>query len=579
MNKMLNLAPNLFIPVNAVTQTFGILGKRGSGKSNAGRVMAEEMFRAGIPYCVVDPVGSWWGLRSARSGKGPGLAIPIFGGDHGDIPLEREAGQLIADLITEQRLSCLLDISYFSENDKAKFLTDFAERLFQRNRDPIHLFLEEADDFIPQRVMGERARLVGAWQRIIKRGRSRGLGATMITQRSAAINKDVLTQCETLLVFRTTSPQDMKAIEGWLQYHGQKTDVLASLPSLSDGECWIWSPHWLGKLARHKIRLSETFDSGATPTDLKGRRTPATLADVDLQTLSQRMAATIQKAKETDPKELRRQINQLQNELRQARDQKQDDFTVENLRLRCNALDSELAILRKERDQITALRRHQSWALTQFVKLADSLSAIIQQARDQAVPETAPIPKANAAPVTKNRALREQYSSRQNAADQRHPDQSGNPIGKGERIILTAIAQYGDQGVTRAQLTVLTGYKRSSRDTYLQRLSSQGLIELRDGAIAVTELGLGVLGDRFEPLPTGAALRDYWLRELPEGERRLFALIIEVYPHPVDREELSKHSNYKRSSRDTYIQRLRSRQLVIEAGSGLVQASPTLFQE
>jgi len=26
--------------------------------------MAEEMFRAGLPFCVVDPVGAWWGLRA-----------------------------------------------------------------------------------------------------------------------------------------------------------------------------------------------------------------------------------------------------------------------------------------------------------------------------------------------------------------------------------------------------------------------------------------------------------------------------------------------------------------------------------
>jgi hypothetical protein len=32
-----------------------------------------------------------------------------------------------------------------------------------------------------------------------------------------------------------------------------------------------------------------------------------------------------------------------------------------------------------------------------------------------------------------------------------------------------AVAQY-PEGVTREQLSVLTGYKRSSRDTYVQRL-------------------------------------------------------------------------------------------------------------
>ena len=43
----------------------------------------------------------------------------------------------------------------------------------------------------------------------------------------------------------------------------------------------------------------------------------------------------------------------------------------------------------------------------------------------------------------------------------------------GEQSILRACIQFPD-GVTREQLTVLTGYKRSSRDAYIQRLREKG---------------------------------------------------------------------------------------------------------
>ena len=142
----LHISPDLAFPVEAVTQTFGILSVRGAGKSNCGAAMAEEMFRAKLPFVAVDPVGAWWGLRSSADGKGTGLAIPIFGGRHADVPLERGAGQVIADLVVDERLSCVVDVSEFSEGDKIRFLTDFAERLYRRNQDPLHLFLEEADD-------------------------------------------------------------------------------------------------------------------------------------------------------------------------------------------------------------------------------------------------------------------------------------------------------------------------------------------------------------------------------------------------------------------------------------------------
>jgi hypothetical protein len=463
----LRISSDMALPVEAVTQTFGILGKRGAGKSNAGRVMAEEMFAAQLPFCVIDPVGSWYGLRASRSGKEPGLAVPIFGGDHGDVALERGSGQELADLVAEERLSCVLDISVLSEGDKVRFLTDFAERLFQRNRDPLHLFLEEADDFIPQRVMGERARLVGAWQRIVKRGRGRGLGVTMITQRSAALNKDVLTQCETLLVFRTTAPQDMKAIEGWLQFHGQKTDVLASLPSLQDGECWVWSPHWLAKLKRLRLRLSETFDSGATP-DVRGRRAPATLADIDLGAVRKRMAAAIERAKETDPKELRRQMLQLQGELARAR-AAQPEPRVERVEIpvleEAVARRLEAALLQAE-GIVDSLRR----AATEIIEAAAQAQRSLDAARAvrPAVPaRSTPVPAPREGAATRG-------PGRPTAAVR--PARSADAqLSRQARVMLEEAARRHPVSLTPSQLAVLSGYSTSDKLRKRARLGETNL--------------------------------------------------------------------------------------------------------
>ena len=142
--------------------------------------------------------------------------------------------------------------------------------------------------------------------------------------------------------------------------------------------------------------------------------------------------------------------------------------------------------------------------------------------------------------------------------------------------MLTAVAQY-DAGVTREQLTVLTGYKRSSRDTYLQRLRQRDAISIAAGRITATTIGVGLLGDSFEPLPTGAALRVHWLTTLPEGERRILTELIDAYPNSVDRNDLSAATGYKRSSRDTYLQRLRSRQLITTDG-GAPRAADVLFE-
>lgn len=151
-------------------------------------------------------------------------------------------------------------------------------------------------------------------------------------------------------------------------------------------------------------------------------------------------------------------------------------------------------------------------------------------------------------------------------------------MGKGERIVLTATAQH-TEGVIREQLTVLTGYKRSTRDTYIQRLKERGFVlENGGGRIGATAEGIAALGPDFARLPTGAQLLDHWRQKLPIGEKAVLEVAVAAWPEPVDRERISEVTQYQRSSRDTYIQRLRSRQLVTEPGRGQVRASDQLFE-
>jgi hypothetical protein len=67
-------------------------------------------------------------LRAAADGKRPGLPIVILGGDHGDVPLEVAAGQVIADLVVDEGISALLNLAHFRKGEQVRFMTDFAER-------------------------------------------------------------------------------------------------------------------------------------------------------------------------------------------------------------------------------------------------------------------------------------------------------------------------------------------------------------------------------------------------------------------------------------------------------------------
>jgi hypothetical protein len=204
-------------------------------------------------------------------------------------------------------------------------------------------------------------------------------------------------------------------------------------------------------------------------------------------------------------------------------------------------------------------------------ELANALHAVAPGLAAK-VPAPAPRP-AIAAAVP--RPARPAPAARISAPRPQPSNDVAEPLPKGERICLTAIAQHRD-GVTREQLTVLTSYKRSSRDTYLQRLRERGHIAQLDGRLFSTPEGDAALGPDFERLPVGDDLREHWLARLPEGERRVLEAVIGFYPDAATKAEIDEATDYKRSSRDTYIQRLRARELVITDRDG-VRAADTLF--
>ena len=302
------------LPLDAVTQTFGILARKGAGKTYGAGVMAEELLKAGQQIVILDPIGAWWGLRSK-------FPIAILGGDHADIPIRPTSGAEIARFVVNERLSVLIDVTEFGVSESRQFVADFAGTFYKLNRDPVHLFLEEADEFIPQQPRekgGPLPKCMNAINRLVRRGRQRGIGVTLITQRSAVINKDVLYMTECLVAMQITAPGDQDAIEGWIKHQGDKeyrTKIMSTLAGFQPGEAWLYSPGWLRELTRIRFRRKESFDSSATPKAGEERQQPKTLAEVDLGALEKQMAEVVEEAKANDPKQLKVEIVKLRKEL------------------------------------------------------------------------------------------------------------------------------------------------------------------------------------------------------------------------------------------------------------------------
>lgn len=309
--KNLKLAKGLDLPVEVVTQKLGWIGTTGSGKTYGASKLAELMFEAHAQFVVLDPVGVWYGLRLAKDGKKPStITIPIFGGLHGDVPLESTAGAMMADLVVDRSLTCILDVSQFeSDAQKARFAADFADRFFFRKKaapTAVHLFIEECQEFIPENQQRGEERMLHAFTRLQKIGRNFGIGTSLVTQRPQEVSKKALNLAQTLFVFRTTGAHERKAIETWIKdkaIAGQ--DIAQELPKLKTGAPHVWSPEWLELSEVVAIHEKHTFNASATP-EVGAAKVTRELAPIDLEKIRGEMAATIERAKADDPRELKK---------------------------------------------------------------------------------------------------------------------------------------------------------------------------------------------------------------------------------------------------------------------------------
>jgi len=255
------------LPLEAVAQTFAFLGIRGSGKTSSAIVMAEEMCRRALPWICLDPVGVWWGMRAKPDGKPSDFPVVVFGGVKGDLPIDKNAGKKIAEAVIAEQVFAVVDLSQESKATWRKFVTEFSLSLMDMNPSaPRHIFIEEAPEFCPQRTkVAITAQCKEAVERLVRLGRNRGYGASLISQRPATVDKDVLSQCENLFVLRTVGAHDRKALKEWL---GEKQvgdeSFLGKLDSLGNGEGFFWSPAWQKRFEHIQIRARETFHPGAT---------------------------------------------------------------------------------------------------------------------------------------------------------------------------------------------------------------------------------------------------------------------------------------------------------------------------
>ncbi len=163
--------PDAVLPDEALTHHLAALGRTGSGKTYAVKGIVERLLALGRRVCILDPTGAWWGLKSSADGQKPGYSVVVFGGDHADVPITEHAGAALGELVATQNVPCIIDLSNTTLGERHRFVERFAEALFRANKAPLHLIIDEADEFAPQSGPPGTERMLGAVDRIVRRGR------------------------------------------------------------------------------------------------------------------------------------------------------------------------------------------------------------------------------------------------------------------------------------------------------------------------------------------------------------------------------------------------------------------------
>jgi len=576
------------IPRSALEHHIAFVGKTGSGKTGSAKSgIIEPALAASERVCVIDPTGAWWGLRLDADGKSRGLPIYVFGGDHGDYPLQGTQGEMMAEAIGGSNTPAILDTTRMKTSERMRFFTDFADTILRVNRGPLRLVIDEAHLFAPQagtRGSGAMPDMLHAANNLISLGRSRGLRIVLISQRPAKVHKDSLTQVESLVAMRLIAPQDRKAVEEWIADQADKEtgkEIIASLPSLKAGEAWVWSPeaHFLKRVV---FPMPRTYDSSKVQGTGRAKKR---LSPIDLEKLQAKFAKVRTEAEAKDPKILAKRVAELEAQLRKANSappRKPDADAGAIAAAEARGFGKGFS---DAADQATvafnALRENARATVRNFANSFDS------NAKGERLALVATDRSPSGSPAVKQIAAdtRKRAPAAMPAARAPSPAASGdgNLVGA-QRRILDAIAwaaSLGTPAVGKDMVAFLAGASPTS-STYqnnLGALRTAGLVDYPGpGKVQLLSEGAAIAAPSAYA-PTHEAIMEKIKAKLTPALMRILQAAAAAYPNDLTKDELAETAAASATS-STYqnnLGRLRSLGFITYPSTGRVRAGEGLF--
>ena len=309
------------MPLNDfVVSRNAILGITKSGKTFTAKGVAEQLLELKVPIIVFDAIGMWRFLK-VPSGKhgGKGFPIVVAGGAQPDLPLNPTTAPQIVRAAISQGISLVIDLydPKLSKADWRQIVQDCFRILLFENKGLRHIFLEEAAEYVPQKVMDGQT--YAEVEKLARMGGNASLGITFINPRAQELNKAVLELCDNIILLRQRGTHAIDSLEKQMDKLSpdMAREIAKTMPNMTQGDCWVFTENG-DKPTRTRSHQIKSFHPDRRNPELNKVIGAAVNTEQFVTALSGALEKVLQEAKANDPAELKREIARLKSAKPQA---------------------------------------------------------------------------------------------------------------------------------------------------------------------------------------------------------------------------------------------------------------------
>lgn len=557
--------------------------RSGGGKSWLLRKILEET-HGKVQQIVIDPDGEFASLRAE-------FDYLVCKPEGGDLALEPGMARILARKLMETGASAILDIYDMEPDDRQEFVALFLHELMNLPRELWHnllVVMDEAHLFAPE---GQRTPAGRAVIDLATRGRKRGFGLVLATQRLASLNKNVAAQMINKAIGGTGLDLDLTRSMGEIGSKSKEREK--EIKHLKTGEFLFYGPAFsLQEPQKFKVGMVKTRHPEAGAGLMQA--TPAPSAQI-LAIIAKSLVdlpKQAEKVAETEA-ELRQELARMQVELRSVKG-KGAISQEEHLRI----LNHEIGI---------AASKGYAEAESKAYEVAGKLRQMLGDAMDllprtgirvQAPVNSQEVPAAafldntpgksfwrlDTPDTFQDRAVANIRAGVDTLIKETKPAKldGQETFKKGAREILGQLVAAMPKGWTRNQVATLVTMSPTSGtfSTYLSNLKQADMIKDEGGILFATPRGRQWMGkDAPKASKSPEEMLALWMQRLKLGARRMLqALLLPQSRHGISRASLAHLVGMEVTSGtfSTYLSHLKKNGL-IEFRDGMFQASSMLL--